>query len=268
MRFAAYISSFILVVAAALSTSSFYLFTMRKKTSSFLFLSSLLSSSFANGETLQCFAHPETGETTCTEGGQVLNDDSLEDQQQGNESRNNNNEDPNCKDHHELCSFWASKGECEKNPDYMRLNCQISCNTCKNKKQGTSPEKKAKRTSKLSSRDSKLLEGTTEFGEKQEASGDQFEATMDVIEKSTLYMSRDLKDLSPKVIEQCKNRHKVILTQFNCLSCSYTINTYFFFVYHLFRSSSFVGVFQVMCVLGRCVCVYLLNLIAYFILIL
>jgi len=210
MRFAAYISSFMLVVAAALSTSSFHLFTMRKKASSFLFLSSLslsfLSSSFANGETLQCFAHPDTGETTCTEGGQVLNDDSLEDQQQGNESRNNNNEDPNCKDHHEMCSFWAKKGECKKNPNYMRSNCQISCNTCKNKKQ---TNVKTKRTSKLSSRDSKLLEGTTEFGEKQEASGDKFEATMDVIEKSTLYMSRDLKDLPPKVIEQCKNRHKL-----------------------------------------------------------
>jgi hypothetical protein len=30
-------------------------------------------------------------------------------------------------DQHEHCSDWASLGECEKNPLYMKVNCQLSC---------------------------------------------------------------------------------------------------------------------------------------------
>lgn len=36
-----------------------------------------------------------------------------------------------CVDFHENCSFWASSGECEKNPKYMRTNCRKSCDRCK-----------------------------------------------------------------------------------------------------------------------------------------
>eukprot|EP00549_Striatella_unipunctata_P007896 CAMPEP_0118724462 /NCGR_PEP_ID=MMETSP0800-20121206/32590_1 /TAXON_ID=210618 ORGANISM="Striatella unipunctata, Strain CCMP2910" /NCGR_SAMPLE_ID=MMETSP0800 /ASSEMBLY_ACC=CAM_ASM_000638 /LENGTH=470 /DNA_ID=CAMNT_0006633037 /DNA_START=34 /DNA_END=1446 /DNA_ORIENTATION=- len=35
-----------------------------------------------------------------------------------------------CKNRHELCAFWAVLGECEKNPNYMLLNCAPSCQTC------------------------------------------------------------------------------------------------------------------------------------------
>jgi len=35
-----------------------------------------------------------------------------------------------CQNRHELCSFWASMGECEKNPNYMRTNCALACQTC------------------------------------------------------------------------------------------------------------------------------------------
>lgn len=31
------------------------------------------------------------------------------------------------KDHNESCGFWASVGECEKNPNYMLNNCAPSC---------------------------------------------------------------------------------------------------------------------------------------------
>jgi glutathione peroxidase-family protein len=30
-------------------------------------------------------------------------------------------------DHHESCEFWASVGECTKNPNYMLSNCAPSC---------------------------------------------------------------------------------------------------------------------------------------------
>lgn len=35
-----------------------------------------------------------------------------------------------CKNGHELCGLWASTGECEKNPAYMRSNCAPVCKSC------------------------------------------------------------------------------------------------------------------------------------------
>jgi len=44
------------------------------------------------------------------------------------------NLDPNilkdCKNRHELCSFWAHIGECEKNPAYMTTTCASACKSC------------------------------------------------------------------------------------------------------------------------------------------
>ena len=35
-----------------------------------------------------------------------------------------------CRNAHELCSFWAHLGECEKNEAYMATNCGPACGTC------------------------------------------------------------------------------------------------------------------------------------------
>ena len=35
-----------------------------------------------------------------------------------------------CLDQHEKCSYWAEHGECEKNPTWMKPNCQLSCKQC------------------------------------------------------------------------------------------------------------------------------------------
>ena len=35
-----------------------------------------------------------------------------------------------CTDSHEKCEYWASQGECENNPVYMKKNCQKSCESC------------------------------------------------------------------------------------------------------------------------------------------
>ncbi|KAK7090224.1 uncharacterized protein [Littorina saxatilis] len=36
----------------------------------------------------------------------------------------------NCTDRSRHCSWWSSRGECEKNPRYMRSNCKLSCGRC------------------------------------------------------------------------------------------------------------------------------------------
>jgi len=35
-----------------------------------------------------------------------------------------------CADEHPRCAQWAVVGECERNPDFMRSDCPISCSTC------------------------------------------------------------------------------------------------------------------------------------------
>lgn len=36
----------------------------------------------------------------------------------------------NCINKHELCTSWASSGECETNPGYMKVECAPACNSC------------------------------------------------------------------------------------------------------------------------------------------
>uniref|UniRef100_A0A914L5V6 ShKT domain-containing protein n=1 Tax=Meloidogyne incognita TaxID=6306 RepID=A0A914L5V6_MELIC len=38
---------------------------------------------------------------------------------------------PDCYNNHECCSFWADKGECQKNSKYMGTWCKASCKLCK-----------------------------------------------------------------------------------------------------------------------------------------
>ena len=37
-----------------------------------------------------------------------------------------------CKDNNNQCCSWASTGECTSNPNYMSMECQLSCNLCPN----------------------------------------------------------------------------------------------------------------------------------------
>ena len=34
----------------------------------------------------------------------------------------------NCRDSNTNCRSWASRGECNRNPAYMKVNCCASCN--------------------------------------------------------------------------------------------------------------------------------------------
>ncbi len=46
-----------------------------------------------------------------------------------------------CQDDNALCSSWAERGECEKNPTYMAVSCRASCKHCK--KVQEAPDKQA-----------------------------------------------------------------------------------------------------------------------------
>jgi hypothetical protein len=35
-----------------------------------------------------------------------------------------------CVDGHENCAYWASIGECDKNPGYMHKACKLACKKC------------------------------------------------------------------------------------------------------------------------------------------
>lgn len=35
-----------------------------------------------------------------------------------------------CKDEHEKCQEWRSRGECKANPGYMLYHCRESCESC------------------------------------------------------------------------------------------------------------------------------------------
>ena len=42
----------------------------------------------------------------------------------------NRQQAPWCLDDHSYCGYWASIGECSKNPGYMLTYCRVSCGTC------------------------------------------------------------------------------------------------------------------------------------------
>jgi hypothetical protein len=52
-----------------------------------------------------------------------------------------------CVDKNNFCGDWASKGECNKNPNYMLYNCPVSCNSCDKIAQST--DKIAQSTDKI-----------------------------------------------------------------------------------------------------------------------
>ncbi|KAK7086831.1 Prolyl 4-hydroxylase subunit alpha-3 [Halocaridina rubra] len=41
-----------------------------------------------------------------------------------------NNTEYNCDDKHPNCEWWSQWSECEKNPTFMLVNCQLSCGLC------------------------------------------------------------------------------------------------------------------------------------------
>ncbi|KAL3827323.1 hypothetical protein ACHAXA_005069 [Cyclostephanos tholiformis] len=59
-----------------------------------------------------------------------------------------------CVDKEPRCPGWAAEGECDKNPDYMLLDCAVSCNSC--------PEPVV-----ISTEDALMLEAVARYGKAQ-----------------------------------------------------------------------------------------------------
>lgn len=118
-------------------------------------------------------------------------------------------EDEDCIDTHERCSFWAGAGECTANPNYMMNHCKKACNNCSNRAALlNSSEMRAKE------RDF-LLEAISQYGDPQTVEGSQQDLTMLVIRKTIDYMKNYIYSpnpthrLSEPVLAQCTNNHKL-----------------------------------------------------------
>lgn len=44
-----------------------------------------------------------------------------------------------CQDNNKYCKAWSEKGECSRNPSWMKVNCPKSCDTCKGKYHASCP---------------------------------------------------------------------------------------------------------------------------------
>jgi prolyl 4-hydroxylase len=118
-------------------------------------------------------------------------------------------DDEDCKDANENCSFWASKGECENNPNYMHLHCAKSCKTCPKDIEAATIKKS--RGLHLDDSSKALLQQTTAFGVEQTAEGVQYQEILASIQKTILYMnSEETKRTVPaKILSDCQNRHEL-----------------------------------------------------------
>lgn len=115
--------------------------------------------------------------------------------------------DESCKDTHEHCSFWASHGECTKNPKYMLKGCPKSCNSCPGVLvNGLTQEQQQEKGS--------ILSTIAEYGEQQEVNGDKQHETMFVVRKTVDYMKNYVyaehptHQLSTETKSACRNNDR------------------------------------------------------------
>ena len=108
-----------------------------------------------------------------------------------------------CIDNDKNCNFWASKGECDTNSNYMQAQCPKSCGVCEK-------VSSVERNTGSVAEEAVILAETAEFGIKQVAEGDKKKETLKHIEQSVQYMkSEQVTTLSANLIETCQNRHEL-----------------------------------------------------------
>mmetsp|Transcript_17992 Transcript_17992/g.26087 ORF Transcript_17992/g.26087 Transcript_17992/m.26087 type:complete len:494 (+) Transcript_17992:38-1519(+) len=106
-------------------------------------------------------------------------------------------ENEDCKDSNSECAKWASAGECDANPGYMRANCQKSCGSC------------------LTNDNRSLIETLSKYGEEQEVQGTKVKDSLEIIRETIAYMENDVfgpnptHDIPRETALECKNRDKL-----------------------------------------------------------
>ena len=101
---------------------------------------------------------------------------------------------------HENCDFWAEKGECTANANWMQKNCAKACQAFQ-PPEPTSADRE------------QILELVKQYGEPQEAEGAEASATLLVIRKTISYMrnfvlrDKPTHTMSEDTIQKCRNRH-------------------------------------------------------------
>ena len=123
-----------------------------------------------------------------------------------------------CRNKHELCSFWASVGECEKNP-FMLTHCGPSCQSCTTENIIDTNAKNIDLHVENSSEDKPLpelseieaLDAVKEYGEPQKLDGTQESrsSSLNVIRESIVYMRGLGNSLKQEIIDECKNKHEL-----------------------------------------------------------
>ncbi|GKY94173.1 hypothetical protein MPSEU_000383300 [Mayamaea pseudoterrestris] len=117
-----------------------------------------------------------------------------------------------CRDQHDLCSFWAEAGECTSNADFMEIGCPISCDTCE--VFAAAQSSKALHNHELADvtpeQAAQLLEQSLDFGVRQSAVGNDAKGTLLKIQKTIDYM-KDEKTLALPfdILENCLNGHEL-----------------------------------------------------------
>ena len=120
-----------------------------------------------------------------------VHNDAIDLENNGNDSYDEEYDETWCVDDHELCTFWASKGECKNNSGFMQNSCKKSCNSCKEP--------------------SASSHGAS-YGEPQECVGEHEEALLKAVEKMDKYMDEEVaKPEYDKVRSECKNRDPLCL---------------------------------------------------------
>jgi len=117
-------------------------------------------------------------------------------------------DETNCLNEHELCDFWASKGECENNPNYMLQGCRKACNNCAGSRVPSNAE------AQLNEKD-RILKEVERFGVKQNVDGTKSPETMLVVRQTVDYMRNYIHAENPThklgvdIIKACTNNDKL-----------------------------------------------------------
>ena len=119
-----------------------------------------------------------------------------------------------CQDSHSECSFWATKGECHDNPNYMLKNCPKACDMCGKNQAQLQKEISKRKTALDEAMESELIVQTPYGAEQEITAGHKDEEKMKAaVANMTKYMDEVVfKDPGhSKVKDTCKNRCVYIL---------------------------------------------------------